>query len=572
MRMVWLHRIRTYSFLGAVICLSQHRGSAAEIQASPDTVQFLCSELLGRPTVHSITIHACANRAIDVYYEYGTDSLNYSSQTGVMRGLDSIPLVTVLENLSANTQYFYRMRYREIGSTGYLTRSSHSFHTQRSPGSTFSFAVEADPHLDTNSNPPVYTRTLQNILSRNPDFLLDLGDSFMSDKLPGVNQSEITRRHLLLRSFFDGTCHSVPLFLVLGNHEGESGWRLDSTAQNLPVLATNTRKRFFPNPFPDGFYSGNTRPEPYVGLRENYYAWEWGNALFVVLDPYWYTRQKSGWGWTLGADQYTWFGNVLTTSQAAFKFVFCHHLVGGNGTDARGGTEFAHLFEMGGRNLDSTWGFNTYRPGWGQPIHTLMVENNATIFFHGHDHFYGKQEKDGVVYQEVPQPSLRSFTSIHASEYGYVNGVFLPNRGYLLVTVTDTSTTVEYIRTYLPSEENDQRHNGDVSHSYTIRRPGSTHVADFTSVPERVALDQNYPNPFNPETSIRYSIPAADHVQLRVFDMLGREMLTLVDDYQQPGTYTVSLHSGNVCLPSGVYYCRIASGGLSRVVKMMCIR
>jgi predicted phosphodiesterase len=464
------------------------------------------------------------------------------------------------------------MRYREVGATTYLVRSSHSFHTQRPSGSRFTFAVEADPHLDTNSNPAVYALTLQNILSQKPDFLLDLGDTFMSEKLQVINPSTILDRHLLLRSYFDIACHSIPLFLVQGNHDGELGWRLDSTANNLPVWNANTRKLHYPNPVPDAFYSGNSVSEPFVGLRENYYAWEWGNALFIVLDPYWYTKTKPGWGWTLGGVQYNWFKNVMTTSRAKFKFVFCHQLVGGNGNDARGGTEFAHLFEMGGRNLDSTWGFDTYRPGWQKPIHTLMVENNGTIYFHGHDHFYGKQNKDGIVYQEVPQPSLRSFTSISASQYGYVDGVFIPNRGYLLVTVTDTTAKVEYIRTYLPSEENAGRHNGDVSHSYTIVKTGSTDVIESSPVPDKFTLFQNYPNPFNPGTSIRYSIPIANNVQLKVFDVLGREITTLVDQFQQAGTYAISLNTEKLSLASGIYYYTLRSGNYSRSMKMICLK
>ena len=544
---------------------------AGKLNNDADTLQFICNELLGRPTSNSITVHACTNKAIDVYYEYGTDSLNYSNQSTVQTSSDSIPFVHVLGNLSPNTRYFYRMRYRLTGTTVFLTRSSHSFHTQRPSGNTFTFAIEADPHMDTNSNAAVFTLTLQNILSANPDFLLDLGDTFMSEKLLVKNQTEILKRHLLLRSYFDLACHSIPLFLALGNHEGEQGWLLDGTANNLPVWAANTRMLYYPNPLPDSFYSGNTKPEPYVGLRENYYSWEWGNSLFIVLDPYWYTKSKPDWGWTLGLEQYNWFKNVITASKAKFKFIFCHQLVGGNGNDGRGGTEFAHLWEMGGMNEDSTWGFDAYRSGWGKPVHNLMVENNATIFFHGHDHFYGKQDKDGIVYQEVPQPSLKNFTSMQASAYGYVNGVFIPSRGYLLVTITDTSSKVEYIRTYLPAEETSQRHNKDISHSYTIIKTGSaSNVIDFSPAPGNYDLSQNYPNPFNPE--IKYTILAANNVQLKVFDSLGKEIITLVNQYQEPGTYTVSFNSQKSSLTSGIYIYRIISGTYSKSMKMILIK
>lgn len=428
-----------------------------------------CSEILGRLTNSSVTMSIMFDRNTDVYWEYGTQSGFYSFKTPTYPASKNLPLEADFNNLAANSKYFYRTRYRATGSTSeFAAGPEHNFHTQRATGSTFTFAIEADPHLDDNSDTSSYKLTLQNILSKNPDFLLDLGDTFFSEKQPGVNQTIITNRHILYRKYFGIPCPSVPLYLAMGNHEGESGWLLNGTAGSVPVMTSNTRKLYYPNPLPNSFFSGNTKSENFVGLRQDYYAWEWGNALFIVLDPYWYTITNADWGWTLGPDQYNWFKSVITSSKAKYKFVFCHQLIGGNGKDARGGSEYAHLFEMGGSNLDGTWGFDINRPGWGKPIHTLMKENKATIFFHGHDHFYGKQEKDGIIYQEVPQPSNKSITNISAAQYGYVNGLFLPGRGFLLVTVSETGVKVEYVGTYLPTEENATRKNGDIITSYTI--------------------------------------------------------------------------------------------------------
>jgi len=88
-----------------------------------------------------------------------------------------------------------------------------------------------------------------------------------------------------------------------------------------------------------------------VGLRENYYAWTWGDALFVVLDPYINTLNKpekegDGWNFTLGRDQYDWFRRTLENSDSKFKFVFAHQIVGGD-TEGRGGTEWVDYYEMG---------------------------------------------------------------------------------------------------------------------------------------------------------------------------------------------------------------------------------
>lgn len=528
------------------------------------------TEILGRPTNSAVTISFLSDEQTEVYWEYGTSPEIYSNPTSVFVAEKDTPLEVEITGLLADTKYFYRTRYRTNGATtSFLTGTGHFFHTQRAKGSTFTFAVEADPHLDTNSNTAAYTLTLQNILSKNPDFLLDLGDIFMSEKLPVINQTEITNRHLLYRPFFNNVCHSVPLFLALGNHEGEAGWLLDGTSASIPVMTTNTRKLYYPNPVPNSFYSGDTVPEKFVGFREDYYSWEWGDALIIVLDPYWHTVTRPDWGWTLGKEQYDWFKKTISSSKAKNKFVFCHHLVGGKGNDTRGGTEFAGLFEMGGQNADSTWGFDTYRPGWGKPIHQLMVENNTTIFFHGHDHFYAKQEKDGVVYQEVPQPSNKNITNTAASKYGYVDGVFLPGRGYLLVTVTDSNTKVEYIRAYLPNEETASHKNGEVAHSYTISS-FTNGVEEGGMQKDGFLLNQNYPNPFGRQTFITYSLMAAGQVLLKVYDVFGREIATLADEYQQPGTYSVSVNSGEISPRGGIYFCRMSFGNYSKTLKMIC--
>ena len=167
------------------------------------------------------------------------------------------------------------------------------------------------------------------------------------------------------------------------------GWNLDDEAdpaQTQPILAVNARRAIFPNPKPDGFYTGNTDTSlTYIDddhLREDYYAWTWGDALFIVLDPYWYTMKfpqenstypfggeenQSGenatkgtrWDWTLGIDQYLWLKNTLATSTATYKFVFIHNVTGGIIPYGRGGTEIAGYFEWGGKNWDDTWGWDT---------------------------------------------------------------------------------------------------------------------------------------------------------------------------------------------------------------------
>lgn len=530
------------------------------------------TEILGRPTVHSVTMSILFDRRADVYWEYGTEGGTYTMSTPTFTTVTDTALEAIFTGLSPDSRYVYRTRYREAGTTGaFLSGPEHSFHTQRASGTSFSFAVEADPHLDTNSIPEAYALTLQNISDENPDFMFDLGDTFMSEKLQEKTQENITARHLMYRPYFGSVCHSVPLFFVKGNHEGENGWLTSGSQANLKIMASNTRKLYYPNPLPDGFYSGDSIPEPNVGLMQNYYSFEWGNSLFIVLDPYWYTTGKPDWGWTLGEDQYNWFRKVITGSKARFKFVFCHQLVGGNGNDGRGGIEFANFFEMGGLNKDSTRGWETNRQGWDKPIHQLMTDNRANIYFHGHDHFFGKQELDGIVYQEVPQPSSKNINNANqAASYGYVNGTILPARGYLLVTVTDSTAKVDYIRTFLPSEENATRKNKDVACSYTLHSYPAG-IEENKIQENEFRLLRNYPNPFGTETTVAYELNRPVHVSIRVYDMLGREVALLCDQYQQAGKYTVKFNPGKTSSAGRIYYCRITAGEHSETIKMICI-
>ena len=80
-------------------------------------------------------------------------------------------------------------------------------------------------------------------------------------------------------------------------------------------------------------------------------------------------------------------------------------------------------------------------------------------------------------------------------------------------------------------------------------------------------LGQNYPNPFNPSTNIKYSIPADGLVTLKVYDLLGKEVVTLVNDYKQAGTFDVVFDGSN--LASGVYYYQLITGELTATKKLM---
>lgn len=94
-----------------------------------------------------------------------------------------------------------------------------------------------------------------------------------------------------------------------------------------------------------------------------------------------------------------------------------------------------------------------------------------------------------------------------------------------------------------------------------------TAVEDEEKIPKGFSLSQNYPNPFNPTTSIKYTVVSMTHVILTVYDMLGREVSTLVDEEKPAGTYEVQFNASN--LPSGVYFYTLQAGTYTQTRKML---
>ncbi|MBC8044195.1 MAG: T9SS type A sorting domain-containing protein, partial [Rhizobacter sp.] len=83
-------------------------------------------------------------------------------------------------------------------------------------------------------------------------------------------------------------------------------------------------------------------------------------------------------------------------------------------------------------------------------------------------------------------------------------------------------------------------------------------------------LSQNYPNPFNPATTIRYQLASAGQVSLKVFDMLGKEVATLVNERKAAGNYAVPFNANK--LSSGIYFYRLQAGGKVETKKMTLLR
>jgi hypothetical protein len=91
-----------------------------------------------------------------------------------------------------------------------------------------------------------------------------------------------------------------------------------------------------------------------------------------------------------------------------------------------------------------------------------------------------------------------------------------------------------------------------------------------TGIPKHFGLEQNYPNPFNPVTMLKFSLPKAGNARLVVYDMLGKEIEVVLDEYKQAGTYSV-MFDGSY-LPSGVYFYTLSSQGQTDTKRMVLVK
>jgi hypothetical protein len=126
--------------------------------------------------------------------------------------------------------------------------------------------------------------------------------------------------------------------------------------------------------------------------------------------------------------------------------------------------------------------------------------------------------------------------------------------------VSDFATTQNYIFVTTPS--------GGV---FRRALSGITDASEaVANTPQGFDLSQNYPNPFNPSTKISYQLPAASYVTLKVYDVLGREVATLVDGVEEAGYKTATFGASNIA--GGIYFYRLQAGTFTQTKKLILLR
>ena len=476
--------------------------------------------ILARPTDRSITVSVATAAPAKAIVEFWPESSSSKRKAEPVAAKPGDVAKIELPGLTPGATYRYRVGTIREGSSAPVWGDESHFRTKPPPGTPFTFTIQADSHLDQGVEPQVYEQTLANMLADKPDFVIDLGDTFMTDKR-GRDFMKALPQYDAQRWYFSRVAHAAPLFMVLGNHDGEKGTS-GRDADDIGPWSFRQRTARFPEPIIDGrMYTGATGIKDGVG--SNYYAFEWGDALIIVLDPYWGTTERirgggrdgggggggnrgsrearnagdksdspreqrpapdeqlkpidSSWAASLGRPQYDWLTQTLSKTKAKYRFVFIHHLVGGfGGAESRGGAEASPFFEWGGKNADGSSGFAEHRPGWPLPIHDLLAKHKVAAVFHGHDHLYAREERDGVIYQCIAQPGNPAGNTRSAAQYGYKAPKILGSPGYLRVRISASESSVEFIRTALNSEAPDRKNsrqatdeNAEVMDRYAIR-------------------------------------------------------------------------------------------------------
>jgi hypothetical protein len=331
-----------------------------------------------------------------------------------------------------------------------------------------------------------------------PDFVIFLGDEAgitARHDLPGfMRQQRADERWHLWRATSGPLLSSLPSFMVLGNHEGEAGFY--QSERSGPGFAyyqrwgTIARKRHCLNPLPETYpeggenegWAGDPKSEATGGGEEgncsplqNYYAWSWGDALFVVLDVLRYTNvgnatPSTPHQWTLGAAQLQWLERVLSGSRARWKFVIGHHVVGGSEWDLEGKsriTEYAY-----GRG-----GARYARVGEQARVTEIMRKHGARFYLYGHDHVFCHQKDEDISYVCCGRTTTLSYEWWRNPGWKEAYGEaasrnphdFFGAIGYTRLTIAPEKVDVEYIRTGTDPwrKENVEAPEGEVVYGFT---------------------------------------------------------------------------------------------------------
>jgi predicted phosphodiesterase len=271
----------------------------------------------------------------------------------------------------------------------------------------------------------------QSVEMQEPDFVVHLGDildfHYFGFNQPPPDSLWTKNGYLFYREFTGELLGNTTHFSVIGNWDGENG---DFAAEEIE-RSRSQRLLYLPGPDPDTYPQGGSE-------HQDYFAFTWGDALFIVLNVMSYTPKGHYLSgdiglpddWTLGETQLHWLEETLKNSESKWKVIFVHHTVGGNAGDeansayGRGGGRAALVGEQA-------------------TVHALMRDYGVQVFFYGHDHVFFDMIVDGIHYT-IPGSTGApwKFTTL---ETGYPADAYWTDSGYARVDVTPSRIDVAFV-------------------------------------------------------------------------------------------------------------------------------
>ena len=227
------------------------------------------------------------------------------------------------------------------------------------------------------------------------------------------------------------------------------------------------------------------------------------------------------------------------------------------------------------RSTDGGANWSEFNNGSSSNIVYDLAFNDSAIYLATNDGFY-KSDINGSSWNQLYNSWAYSFLF-------YNGGIFIGNYNQIIKSYNEGQTWDNVSDGYNSRDiyslaVNDNYMFAASADGGVWKRPLSeviTSVDNSVSLPEHFSLEQNYPNPFNPTTKIRYSIPEVGtslmkFVQLKVYDILGKEVATLVNKEQQPGNYEVEFNAS--ALSSGIYFYELNADGFVQTRKMILLK
>jgi hypothetical protein len=268
-------------------------------------------------------------------------------------------------------------------------------------------------------------------------------------------------------------------------------------------------------------------PYPYIDGR--YWSFDYGPAHFVVVDQY------TNYG--AGSAQLTWIQNDLAATSKPWKFIYLHE----------------PGWSAGGGHSNNTTVQNYIQP--------LCQQYGVPIVFGGHNHYYARAVVNNIQHittggggAPLYQPILSYPNIVTATMANHYCKIEINRELLRFTALTSTGAIIDSL-----SIEN-----------HTVGIESETERA----APKDFILYNSFPNPFNPITKIAYQIQGLCFVTLKVYDVLGNEVATLVNEEKEAGYYSIDFNasSANGGLPSGVYFYQLRAGDYNAVKKMSLLK